>query len=259
MRRPDGKRGGTPALQPKTPVARRRCSRKRVTLLLALVFLAPSLVRPALRLHPHKMPPGLPEVMSHLNETAKRLQTLSANLEYTKVTVVVDDKSTERGQLFYRKSKPPQVLIDFKEPDPKVILLKKNRAEIYLPKINEIQEYDLERHAELVQQFLLLGFGTGSVELEAAYTVKLTGEEGINGDKTSILELTPRRENVAAQLAKVQLWMSEESWLPVQQKFVESSGDYLLTRYTGVQVNRQLPPSTFEIQAAKGVKRVRMR
>lgn len=214
---------------------------------------------PALRQHPHKMPPGLPEVMSHLNETAKRLKTLSADLEYTKVTVVVDDKSTERGRLFYKKGKSPEVLIDFKEPDPKTILMRRNRAEMYLPKINEIQEYDLEKHAELVQQFLLLGFGTDSAELEAAYTVKLTGEENINGDMTSVLELTPRKESVAAQLSKVQLWISEESWLPVQQKFVEPSGDYLLTRYTKVEVNRLLPSSSFEIQAADGAKRVKMR
>lgn len=260
MTRPAGKRGVTHGVRGflrsggLTPLRRVTCG----TLFLALLCLAPSIARPAGRLHPHKMPPGLPEVMSHLNETAKRLQTLSADLEYTKVTVVVDDKSTQRGQLFYKKSKPPQVLIDFKEPDPKTILMKRNHAEIYLPKINQIQEYDLERHSELVQQFLLLGFGTDAVELEKAYTVKLTGEEEISGDKTSVLELTPRRENVAAQLAKVQLWISEESWLPVQQKFIEPGGDYLLTRYSRVEVNRLLPSSTFEIQA-DGAKRVKMR
>jgi hypothetical protein len=35
------------------------------------------------------------EVLSQMNEASKKLHTLSANLEYTKVTVLVDDKSTE--------------------------------------------------------------------------------------------------------------------------------------------------------------------
>ncbi|HLW79677.1 MAG TPA: outer membrane lipoprotein-sorting protein [Terriglobia bacterium] len=261
MTRRGGKSGGTlgagDSRRSTGRVRRRRAVRR--TLLLAWLCLAPALARPALRLHPHKMPPGLKEVMSHLSQTAKGLQTLSADLEYTKVTVVVDDKSTQRGQLFYKKSKPPQVLIDFKEPDPKTILMRRNHAEIYLPKINQIQEYDLEKHSELVQQFLLLGFGTDAAELEKAYEVKLTGEEDIGGDTTSVLELTPRKDSVAAQLAKVQIWISEESWLPVQQKFTEPGGDYLLTRYSGVKVNRQLPSSTFEIEAAEGATRVKMR
>ncbi len=238
-----------------------RFRQRAVSLVVALVALglAAPLVPGVLRLHKHKVAPGLSEILSHMNETAKRLKTLSADLEYTKVTVLVDDKSTERGQLFYEKGKPPEVLIDFKTPDPKTILMKRNKAEMYLPKINEIQEYNLEKHSELVQQFLLLGFGTDAAELQKGYNMKLTGEEEINGDTTAVLELTPRKETVAAQLAKVQLWISEESWLPVQQKFFEPGGDYLLTRYTGVKVNRLLPPSTFEITTAKGAKRVKMR
>lgn len=227
--------------------------------LASVLCLAPRVATSAGAFHALKPAPGLSEVMSHLNETAKHLRTLSADLEYTKVTVVVDDKSTERGEIFYAKRQPPQLLINFKEPDPKVILMKKNEAEIYFPKINEVQEYDLEKHAELVQQFLLLGFGTDSADLEAAYIVKLTGEENVGGDTTSVLELTPRQANVAAQLSKVQLWISEKSWLPVQQKFVEPSGDYLLTRYTQVQMNPPLSASTFEIRAAKGARHVRMR
>jgi outer membrane lipoprotein-sorting protein len=206
----------------------------------------------------HKVPPDLAEILSRMNERSKHLKTLSAGLEYTKVTVVVDDKSTEHGQLFYAKGKPPEVLIDFKTPDPKTILLKRNRAEIYLPKINQIQQYDLEKHSELLQQFLLLGFGTETSELLKSYSLKLVGEEDINGDTTAVLELTPRNENVAAQLAKVQLWISEESWLPAQQKFFEPSGDYLVTRYTGVKADLLLPPSTFEIKAAAGAKRVKV-
>ena len=52
-------------------------------------------------------------------------------------------------------------------------------------------------------------------------------EEELDGDTTAVLELTPRKEKIAAQLTKIQLWISEESWLPVQQKFFEPGGDYL--------------------------------
>lgn len=223
-----------------------------------LLLLAGPFAFGGLRHHKGKVAPPLGEILARMDDNSKHLRTLSANLEYTTVTVVVNDKSTEYGQLFFHKSKTPEILLNFQKPDPKVILVKKNKGEIYLPKSNQIQEYDLERHSELVQQFLLLGFGTETSSLKKSYDMKLLGEEDVNGDTTAVLELTPLNENVAAQLVKVQIWISEESWLPVQQKFFEADGDYLETRYTNVKVNRELPPSTFQIPAAKGAKRVKM-
>jgi outer membrane lipoprotein-sorting protein len=205
-----------------------------------------------------KIAPDLKEILSHMNESAKRLKTISANLDYTKVTVLVDDKSTEQGHLYFHKSKNPEILIAIQKPEVKFILFKKDKGQIYLPKINQIQEYDLGQRSGLVQQFLLLGFGSDSGELKKAYEIKYLREEEIEGDTTAVLELTPRKESTAAQLTKVEIWISEESWLPVQQKFYEPGGDYLIARYTAVRVNRRLPSSTFEIHAAEGVKRLKM-
>ena len=205
-----------------------------------------------------RVPPALGEILSRMDEASKYLTTVSASLEYTKVTVVVNDRSTDHGKLYFRNGKSPEILLEFEDPDPKTILFKKNKGEMYLPKINQIQEYDLSHHSELVQQFLLLGFGTDSNSLKKTYDVKLVGEEDVNGDTTAVLELTPLKPSVAAQIAKVNLWISEESWLPVEQRFFEPGGDYLETKYSSVIVNRALPPSVFEIPAAKGAKRVKM-
>jgi outer membrane lipoprotein-sorting protein len=200
----------------------------------------------------------LKEVLAHMEATGKHLRDVSTELEYTKVTVLVDDKSTEYGKLYFRNTRNPEILLNFEKPDPKIILFKKNKAEIYIPKTNQIQEYNLEEHSGLIQQFLLLGFGSDSDDLKKAYEVKLVGEEAVGGASAVILELTPRDDRVANQLAKVQLWISKESWLPLQQKFFETSGDYLLTRYTALKVNRSLPTSTFQLAAPKDAKRIKM-
>jgi outer membrane lipoprotein-sorting protein len=205
-----------------------------------------------------KVAPPLGEILARMNDAAKRLKTVSANIEYTKVTVVVNDKAVESGEFFFRKGKSAEILLNYQKPDPKVFLYRKNKGEIYLPKSNQIQEYNLEKQGGMVEQFLLLGFGTETGDLQKAYTIKLNGEEVLDGDTTALLELTPRRESVAAQLSKVQLWISEESWIPVQQKLVEASGDYHLMRYTAVIVNRELPASTFRIPAPADAKRVKM-
>ena len=200
----------------------------------------------------------LTEILAQMNEASKRLKTVSANLDYTTVTVLVDDKSTESGQLFYRKGKTTEICINFQKPERKILLLRKNRGEIYLPKINQVQEYNLEQKSDLLQQFLLLGFGTDTNELKKNYDVKYLREEDLLDDSTVLLELTPRKGNVTAQITKIQIWVSEESWLPSQQKFFEPGGDYLIATYSGVKVNRDLPGSTFELNVPDNAKHVKM-
>jgi len=223
--------------------------------LMALLCVAPAWSIPVPQ-KKGKLPPDLSEILSHMNESAKRLRTISASLEYTKVTVLVDDKSVESGQLFYRKS--TDILINIKKPEPKTILFRKNRGEIYYPRINQIQEYNLEGKNELVQQFFLLGFSTDSDKLKKDYELKFLNDEELDGEATAVLELTPRSEKVRALITRVQLWVSEESWLPVQQKFLQPGGDYFIARYTGVKVNRSLPASAFRVPAPPDAKRVKM-
>jgi len=231
--------------------------RSRSVALVAAVFLLGAIPLPGMTTS-KKERLDLAQILSHMNESAKHLKTLSANIDYTKVTVLVNDFSTESGKMYFRNAKSPDILIDFKTPAPKVILFKKDKAEIYQPKINQVQEYDLSKHSSLVQQFLLLGFGTDSKEIEKAYAIKYLAEVQLGGDTTALLELTPHGGSLTAQLSKVQLWISEESWLPVQQKFFEAGGDYSIARYSSVKVNRNLPSSTFQIHAATGARRVKM-
>jgi len=236
--------------------------RLKLVLLLAIAMLSAALSIGAAPLpRKGKVPPDLSEILSRMNDAGKRLRSLSANLEYTKVTVLVNDKSTEEGRLFFIKSgknKGTEIRIEMQQPDSKVILFKKNKAEIYLPKINQVQEYNLEQKTDLVEEFLLLGFGTETGDLRKSYDVKYLKAEELGGEDTAVLELTPRKQNLAAQLTKIQMWVSEDSWMPAQQQFFEPSGDYLIARYSGVKVNLKLPGSTFEIHPAAGAKVVKM-
>ena len=193
-----------------------------------------------------------------MNDAAKRLKTLTANLEYTKVTVLVNDKSTEQGRIFFRKGKPPDVRIDFQQPESKVILFKKNKAEIYLPKINQLQEFNLEQKSGLVEEFWLLSFGSETGELTKSYKLTYLKEEDLEGDTTAVLELTPRKASLASQLTKIQMWVSEESWLPTQEEFFEPGGDYLIAHYKAVKVNLPISAATFEMHPSAGAKRVKM-
>jgi outer membrane lipoprotein-sorting protein len=204
-----------------------------------------------------KQPSGLPEILAQMNETGKTLKTVSANIDYTTVTVLVDDKSTQSGQVYFRKGKMPEICIKFQTPQRKVLLLKDGKGHIFLPNANQVQDFDLSQKSDMVQQFLLLGFGSDTNDLKKNYTIKYLQEVQLEGEMTAQLELTPLKSSVAAQITKIQLWVSEDAWMPVQQKFFEPSGDYLLAHYKNVVKNGPIQNSDFELGAPSNATHVR--
>ena len=196
-------------------------------------------------------------VVEQLNKSAERFQTLTADLQFTKVTVVVNDTSTESGKLYFNKK--GAIKIEFLNPEPKEVLFTGNRARIYFPKLSQIQEFDLGKHRALVEQYLLLGFGTKGDELKDAYLITILGEKRLDGRAVLQLELTPKDERLRNQIHKLHLWIDLASWLPVQQKFFEVGGDYFETKYTEQKVNATIPSSKQRLSAPKGTQVVKPR
>jgi len=198
-------------------------------------------------------------LIERLNQANEHFRTLTASLQFTKVTAVVNDTSTETGRLYYSKDR--RVLIEMVNPEPKEILFTGNKALLYYPKMKQIQEYDLDKHRALIEQFLLLGFGTKGDDLKDAYLVTVLGEATLSGYPNPVLhvELTPKDERIRNNIHKIELWLDMASWVPVQQKFFEVGGDYLMTRYSEVKVNVEIPRSKLNLSAPKGTQRVKPR
>lgn len=196
-------------------------------------------------------------LIDRLNEAADHFKTLTASLQYLKFTRVVDDKSTEGGRLTYGEK--GHILIEMVNPEPKEILFTGNKAQIYYPKMAQIQEFDLSKHRSLVEQFLLLGFGTSGDKLKDAYLITVLGETKLDNRLVLQLELTPKDERIRQQIHKIHLWLALDSWVPVQQKFFEVGGDYFQARYTDIKVNVPVARSRVRLSAPRGTKTVKPR
>src|SRR5712672_2973217 len=167
-------------------------------------------------------------VLQKMDKSAADFRSLTADIEHIKYTDVVKDTSSETGQIFVRRDQ--KMRIDFTKPDPRVILRTGEALFVYTPKINRVEEYNLGKNRSLVDQYVLLGFGTRTQNMLRSYDIALTGEEEIEQHKTFLLTLTPKSEDVRKQITKIQMWIDSSSWLPVQQKFFEAgSGDYFLS------------------------------
>lgn len=195
-------------------------------------------------------------VLRQLDTQSKGFRSLTANIERTKVTVVVDDKSTESGTIAVRHDE--KMRIEFTQPDARTILRSGNELYLYNPKIKSVEQYDLGKRRSLVDQFLLLGFGTAGSELQKGYLVTLLGEEEMDKRQALKLELTPKSEEVRNQVSKIHIWIDESTWLPAQQQFFETgSGDYLLIRYTNVVRNVRLSDDEFKPRWPKSITHVK--
>jgi outer membrane lipoprotein carrier protein len=195
-------------------------------------------------------------VLKQLDTQASEFRSLTADLERTKVTVVVNDKSTESGTIAVRRD--GKMRIELTKPDPRTILRDGDDFYIYNPKMNRVEEYNLGKRKALVDQFLLLGFGTSGAALKDGYDVTLQDEEMLDGTKVVLLNLTPKSADVLKQLSKIQLWLDETTWLPVQQRFDENgSGDYTVIRYRNMVRNPKISDGDFKPHWPHGVTHVK--
>jgi len=197
-------------------------------------------------------------VLGMMDKSAQDFHTLTADIEHVKYTAVVKDTSTETGHIFVRKD--DKMRIEFVNPDPRTILRLGESLFLFNPKINRVEEYDLGKNKALVDQYVRLGFGTRADDLRKSYLVSVVGEEELDHKKAVVLELTPKSEQVRNQILKIQMWVDEASWLPIQQKFFEAgSGDYFLFHYTNAMKNLKIGDAKFKQDWPKNVTRVKPR
>jgi outer membrane lipoprotein-sorting protein len=193
----------------------------------------------------------LEQTFAKMDDVAKTFRTVDATLERTKVTVLVDEKDVATGRLYYQRlGKEPRLKLDISKPE-QHLLIEKGKGLFYQPKINQVQEFSLGGHANAVDQFMAIGFGQSSADLQKNYQVSFAGEEVVDGKKTAMLDLIPKTS--LAGIKTVRLWMDEQKGLSLQVKVVESGGDYALYKYSNIKLNSAIPDSVFDLKLPKNV------
>jgi len=195
-------------------------------------------------------------VMRELDREAKDLHSLTADIERTTVTVVVNDRSTESGRIFLRTD--GKMRIELTKPDQRTILRDGNKVWHYLPKTKRVEEYDLSKYGALADSLLTIGLGSSGSSLNKHYLVTVMGEESLENRKTVQLELVPKDAKFRNQIDRIQLWVDTTTWLAIQQKFFETgAGDYIVINYRNIATNTKLPEKDFKPNWPKDVTEVK--
>jgi outer membrane lipoprotein-sorting protein len=199
----------------------------------------------------------LEAVLARLDKAAAEFRDLTADFSRTNYTAVLNETTQESGKLWIRRAGPRNRLmrVEFDGPNPRSLSFDGSQGQIFYPKILTVQIYDLGKHRSLVDQFLLLGFGTAGRDLARSYHIKVAGETTAAEHEGTRIELAPKSAEVAQHVLAVELVIPHDAGYPVQQRFSLPGGDWARVVYSAVRWNPNLPEAQFRLNLPKGVKR----
>jgi outer membrane lipoprotein-sorting protein len=195
-------------------------------------------------------------ILSRMDQAAPLFHGVSADIHMITYTAIIGDKTDENGTLkMQRKGGTVRAIIDFSgQTDAREIAFLGNIIRMYYPKLKMYQDYDVGKNSNVLNQFLLLGFGSSGKELAQSYEITAAGTENVAGVATTKLLLIPKSEGVKQRLSKIEMWIPTDAAYPIQQQFYEPSGNYERVTYSNVKLN---PPikGNLELKLPSGVKR----
>jgi hypothetical protein len=196
-------------------------------------------------------------VLARMDREAASFRQLTASLRNITYTAILDDTSGENGAIWLKRSGATiEMRGEIFGDDARSFGFRENEGQVFYPKMKTVQIYDLGKARGLVDQFLLLGFGSSGKELQKNYTVTVAGEDVVGGQKTTRLELIPKSKQMQEQITRVELWIPLDAGHPVQQKFVKPANNYSLIVYSDIKLNPGLPDSLFRLALPAGVEKV---
>ena len=196
----------------------------------------------------------LEQVLTKIDQRGADLRSMSSSITQKRWTDILEEfDQGESGQFLFLKEEAGIYLRkDIAKPQPNTLIIGDGKLSYYQPKIKQLQRYDLGQRRDRAE-FLLLGFSSNKEALKEAYQIKLGTMEIVEGREAYPLELTPKSQTVSAYFTQIVLWIDTTLWVPIQQKLVEPTHDYLLIRFEDIDLNPKIPKSRFDLEVPKGV------
>ena len=197
--------------------------------------------------------PSLDSVLKKMDTAAASFQTTQADFVWDQYQKVVDEHDLQKGTVYYRRvGKEIEMMAEIKEPDPKFVLYKDGKLQVYQPKIEQVMEYPTGANRGEIESYLVLGFGGSGQDLMKSFDVSYLGEETVDGGiATAKLQLIPKSEKFRNNISKILLWIDLSRGISVQQQFFQGQGDYRLAKYSGVQMKAKIGDEVFQLKTTR--------
>ncbi len=199
---------------------------------------------------------GLDRVLAQMDAAARNFKTTEASLVSDQYEKVIDETDTQKGTIYFRREGGEiQMAADFAEPSKKYVIYSGGKVQVYQPKIDQVNEYNVaDKNRGDIESYLVLGFGGSGQDLLKSYDVKFQGSETVNGIAAEKLELIPKSVRLRNNIARILLWIDPARGISVQQQLFEPGGDYRLAKYSEIKINQKLSDDVFKLKTTRKTK-----
>jgi outer membrane lipoprotein-sorting protein len=192
---------------------------------------------------------NLEAALNAMDKAAANFHNAQCDFVADQYQKVVDDHDLQKGTMYFRRQgESVEMAADFTSPEPKYVLFANGIVSYYQPKIKQVTQYSAGKNKADFESFLVLGFGGRGHDLDKSYDVKFGGMESVQGVNAAKLELTPKSPKVRSMFSLITLWIDPARGVSVQQRFDEPSGDYRVTKYSNIQINKKLDNDVFKLK-----------
>jgi len=193
--------------------------------------------------------PSLESVLKTMDAAAANFHTTQADFVWDQYQKVVDEHDLQKGTVYYRRAgKEIEMMAEIKEPDPKFVLYKDGKLQVYQPKIEQVIVYPTSGNRNEIESYLVLGFGGSGEDLKKSFDVSYAGEETVEGIATAKLQLIPKSEKFRNNISKILLWIDLSRGISVQQQFFQGQGDSRLAKYSSIQLKAKIGNDVFQLK-----------
>jgi outer membrane lipoprotein-sorting protein len=194
---------------------------------------------------------NLDAVLNSMDQAAAGFHNAQADFVADQYQKVVDDHDIQKGTIYFRRQgNSVEMAADFAAPQKKYVVFSNGMVSYYQPAINQVTQYSAGKNKADFESFLVLGFGGRGHDLAKSYDVTFGGMEQVQGVNAGKLELTPKSQKVLSMFNKITLWIDPANGVSVQQRFDEPSGDYRVTKYSNIQVNKKISNDAFKLKTS---------
>lgn len=204
--------------------------------------------------------PDLATVLENMDAAAAEWKGMRAQVELVRHMALVDDTRVESGRIAIRRSRDGgvEMLLAIQDPFEYYLAIRGTTVERYKPRIKTVEEFNLSKWKDKVENALLLGLETAGSYLDDHYEISMESSEPIANHPVVKLALQPRNLDGETNNRPLEMWISTKTWQPVQRKIYDAiPGDYRLQSYSEIEMNPSFKGNEFKLNLKRGTNRVR--
>ncbi len=186
----------------------------------------------------------LDEILTNVEEANSKLDTMEAEIKYSKVITLLDSEEVSAGFLQFKK--PKLVNVNFFPPRSEINVIDGSYLWIYHIEERQVEKYEMsgDDSPQGVDIFEL-GYDYTAEKVKRNYEITLLDVISTEEETLFHLELIPRK-TFDSEYDRTLLWIKEGLWLPVQYQLFESDGEIINTiQLTHIEINTEISDNEF--------------